>query len=196
VTTTEELSDRLHGLSASKRRRLSLLLQKSSWDTSWLDEMAQAPAPNPVEEILLVIWKQVLGVETVGIQDDFFDLGGDSILSIRIVARAQEKGLSFTSRQLFEHPTVAALAVHVEVAGAPEQEPEVLPAVPHRAEGARLSPGDFPDAELTQPELDRVLEQVSRGDSYRPELWLAEGSSRHRMGGEPPRVLVLRSARF
>jgi non-ribosomal peptide synthase protein (TIGR01720 family) len=51
-----------------------------------------------------------LRVERVGLEDDFFELGGDSILSIQVVARAAEAGFQITPRQVFEHPTVAALA--------------------------------------------------------------------------------------
>jgi amino acid adenylation domain-containing protein/non-ribosomal peptide synthase protein (TIGR01720 family) len=68
---------------------------------------------NREEEILTRIWSDVLSVEPVGIHDDFFELGGDSILSIRIVARAGQAGIKFTPRQLFEHPTVAGLSAHI-----------------------------------------------------------------------------------
>jgi amino acid adenylation domain-containing protein/non-ribosomal peptide synthase protein (TIGR01720 family) len=72
-------------------------------------EGGDAPG-SAAEEILARIWSEVLRVERVGAQDDFFDLGGDSILSIQVVARAAEAGLQITPRQVFEHPTVAALA--------------------------------------------------------------------------------------
>ena len=71
----------------------------------------QPGAPRtPVEETLARIWAEVLRVGRVGVDDDFFELGGDSILSIQVVARAAEAGLQITPRQVFEHPTVAALA--------------------------------------------------------------------------------------
>ncbi|HEY0607135.1 MAG TPA: condensation domain-containing protein, partial [Herpetosiphonaceae bacterium] len=54
-------------------------------------------------------WKQVLGLEQVGIHDNFFALGGDSILSIQIVARAQQAGLRFGPDDLFQHRTIAQL---------------------------------------------------------------------------------------
>ncbi|HEY2739790.1 MAG TPA: condensation domain-containing protein, partial [Thermoanaerobaculia bacterium] len=64
------------------------------------------------EEILATIWAQVLGLSRVGMTDNFFELGGDSILSIQIVARARQAGLHLTVRQMFEHQTVAGLALH------------------------------------------------------------------------------------
>ncbi|MBO0798082.1 MAG: amino acid adenylation domain-containing protein, partial [Blastocatellia bacterium] len=71
---------------------------------------------TPTEELLANIWAQVLGVEKVGIHDNFFSvLGGDSILSIQIIARANQAGLRLTPRNIFERQTVAGLA---EVAGA------------------------------------------------------------------------------
>ena len=62
------------------------------------------------EEILSAIWTRLLGVEKVGIRDNFFALGGDSILSIQVIAQANQAGLRLTPRQIFEHPTVEALA--------------------------------------------------------------------------------------
>ncbi len=68
------------------------------------------PPRNQAEETLASIWEEVLELERVGINDDFFALGGDSILGIRVVIRANQAGLRFTPLQLFENPTVAALA--------------------------------------------------------------------------------------
>jgi amino acid adenylation domain-containing protein/non-ribosomal peptide synthase protein (TIGR01720 family) len=62
------------------------------------------------ERILASIWSELLKVERIGRHDNFFHLGGDSILSIQVVARARQSGLLLTPRQIFEHPTIAALA--------------------------------------------------------------------------------------
>jgi amino acid adenylation domain-containing protein len=62
------------------------------------------------EQVLAAIWSDVLRVERVGIHDDFFDLGGDSILSIQVVSRANQEGLRLRPRQIFQHHTVAQLA--------------------------------------------------------------------------------------
>ncbi|HEU0079335.1 MAG TPA: condensation domain-containing protein, partial [Longimicrobiaceae bacterium] len=71
---------------------------------------------TPAEEVLAGIWREVLRADRVGVHDSFFELGGDSILGIQVVARARAAGLHLTPRQVFEHPTVAALAA---AAGAP-----------------------------------------------------------------------------
>jgi glycopeptidolipid biosynthesis protein len=69
----------------------------------------RAPA-DAVEEILAAIYAQVLGVERVGVDDSFFDLGGDSILSMQVVARARAAGVLFRPRDVFVEQTVARLA--------------------------------------------------------------------------------------
>ncbi|MFL6332078.1 MAG: amino acid adenylation domain-containing protein [Pyrinomonadaceae bacterium] len=65
---------------------------------------------DETEELLAGIWSQVLGIERVGVHDNFLELGGDSILSIQITARATQAGLRLTTKQIFEHQTIAELA--------------------------------------------------------------------------------------
>jgi len=65
---------------------------------------------TPTETLLATIWQEVLGLPQVGVQDNFFSLGGDSILSIQIVSRANRAGIGLTVKQLFQHQTVAELA--------------------------------------------------------------------------------------
>jgi glycopeptidolipid biosynthesis protein len=72
---------------------------------------------TPVEEILAGIYAQVLGVERVGVDDSFFDLGGDSILSMQVVARARAAGVMCRPRDIFVEQTVAGLARVVKVVG-------------------------------------------------------------------------------
>lgn len=65
---------------------------------------------TPSEKTLSAVWMQVLGLDRVGIEDNFFDLGGDSILSIQIVLEANKAGLQISLRQLFQYQTLAELA--------------------------------------------------------------------------------------
>lgn len=65
---------------------------------------------NQAEETLAAIWRETLGLPQVGVFDNFFALGGDSILSMRVVARARAAGLLLTPRQIFEQQTIAGLA--------------------------------------------------------------------------------------
>ncbi|WP_231748855.1 non-ribosomal peptide synthetase [Mycobacterium sp. M26] len=72
-------------------------------------ESYRAPA-DAVEEILADIYAQVLGLDRVGVDESFFELGGDSILSMQVVARARAAGLVFRPRDIFVEHTVARLA--------------------------------------------------------------------------------------
>nr|WCB70647.1 NRPS modules 10-13 [Corallococcus coralloides] len=87
---------------------------------------AYEEARTPEERVLADIWRQVLGVPRVGVRENFFELGGDSILSIQVVARAGEKGLKLTPRQVFLHQTVEELARVARKALPEETEAEVL----------------------------------------------------------------------
>ena len=69
-----------------------------------------ASPTNETEEALCRVWADVLKIEKIGITDNFFALGGDSILSIQIVVKAREYGLSFNPRQIFKYQTIAELA--------------------------------------------------------------------------------------
>ncbi|HWO61879.1 MAG TPA: amino acid adenylation domain-containing protein, partial [Umezawaea sp.] len=77
----------------------------------WEKPAARHTAPRTeAERVLADIWAQVLGIERVGVDDDFFELGGDSIVSIQVVSRARQAGYGLVPRDLFSHPTVAGLA--------------------------------------------------------------------------------------
>ncbi|WP_041802984.1 non-ribosomal peptide synthetase [Rhodopseudomonas palustris] len=65
---------------------------------------------TPEERILARIWSDLLGHGPVGVQDNFFHVGGDSILTIRLVARAYEAGLDIELKHVFEQPTIEGLA--------------------------------------------------------------------------------------
>jgi amino acid adenylation domain-containing protein/non-ribosomal peptide synthase protein (TIGR01720 family) len=65
---------------------------------------------TPMEAQLAAIWAEILSVKRVGIHDKFFDLGGDSILGVQMVTRANQAGLSLSTRQIFQHQTIALLA--------------------------------------------------------------------------------------
>ena len=70
------------------------------------------PPRDDFERILVEVWQQALGVEGVGIRDDFFALGGDSLTSIRIVALARQRGVTLAPSEIFDFPSIAELAEH------------------------------------------------------------------------------------
>ncbi|WP_194819698.1 non-ribosomal peptide synthetase [Nocardia sp. XZ_19_385] len=91
-------------------------------------EPATSRAPlGPVEAQLAELFAQVLGVPEVGVEDSFFSIGGDSIMSIQLVSRAKAAGIVFTARDVFEQRTVAGLARVAAVGG---EAPIVLAELP------------------------------------------------------------------
>ncbi|MBM3290146.1 MAG: AMP-binding protein, partial [Candidatus Hydrogenedentes bacterium] len=74
---------------------------------------AQDDPRTDIERRLADVWCKVLHVDDVGIHDNFFDLGGDSIGTIQLSSVAREAGLSVAPNQVFEYPTIAALAAAV-----------------------------------------------------------------------------------
>ncbi|MES9542261.1 amino acid adenylation domain-containing protein [Actinomadura sp. NPDC000600] len=76
---------------------------------------------TPEEETLARLFAEVLGLERVGIDDGFFDLGGDSIIAIQLVSRARQSGLVITPREVFQHQTVEELAATARPVGEGEE---------------------------------------------------------------------------
>jgi hypothetical protein len=104
------------------------------------------------EATLCQVFAEVLGLDQVCPQDGFFEVGGDSVLALRVVARAREAGLSFSVRNLFDHQTPEMLAA---VAGDLADAPSVTSAA---AEPPLLTftDDDFEDFEETEagPQAD------------------------------------------
>lgn len=79
------------------------------------DAPRDAATPRTEADGMLIrIWSELLGVEAVGLHDNFFQLGGDSILALQMVARIRQAGWSATPRQIFRHQSIAALARVIE----------------------------------------------------------------------------------
>ena len=87
-----------------------------------------------VEKELVRIWQEVLGLERVGITENFFELGGDSIVSIQIVARARDAGLSITPKQVLKHESILELAavtkISIEQTAEKESAASTIPLTP------------------------------------------------------------------
>lgn len=88
------------------------------------------------ESRLTAIWQQVLQLESIGVDDNFFEMGGDSILSLQIVAKAMDAGLQISPRSIFQAPTLAQLAVLADLSvpvqklWSPEQYGNTVPLTP------------------------------------------------------------------
>ncbi len=119
---------------------------------------------NALEEGLAAVWAEVLRLDRVGVHDNFFALGGDSILVIQVVTRSRKRGLRFTPRQLFQNQTIAQLGTVVEtvvtVEGAEVRDPEP-------ASDRSPMAVDFPQAGLSQSDLDDLLAELAEPKGHR-----------------------------
>ena len=91
--------------------------------TSVEPEVSYRPPRNELEHLLVRVWEEVLGRESIGVDDNYFELGGDSISAIQVVSRVNRAGWQLKVRDLFRNPTIAALAPHLKEsdrAGKPE----------------------------------------------------------------------------
>ncbi|HEX3555462.1 MAG TPA: amino acid adenylation domain-containing protein [Thermoanaerobaculia bacterium] len=92
---------------------------------------------NPLEQELHDIWKELLGIEQLGVDDNFFDLGGHSLLATQVISRLRSQlHVEVPLRRIFEAPTIAVLAASLEIHGetAPAAAEPPLVAVPHDRE--------------------------------------------------------------
>ncbi len=107
---------------------------------------------NATEEKIAALWQTLLGIEQVGIYDDFYDLGGHSLLVTQFVAHSDREGWQITAQSFFDNPTVADLAQLIEMSGATAANQQPLSnktpavrskgAVPQRPEPAVVSDED------------------------------------------------------
>jgi amino acid adenylation domain-containing protein/non-ribosomal peptide synthase protein (TIGR01720 family) len=81
-------------------------------DLSIVKVAYEAP-DNEIEIILSSIWEKLLGVTNIGINDNFFHLGGDSIKTIQVVFNAHKKGIAITPKEIFDYPTISSLAKRI-----------------------------------------------------------------------------------
>ncbi|MBD2360529.1 amino acid adenylation domain-containing protein [Anabaena minutissima FACHB-250] len=96
-------------------------------------------AHTPIQEILTGIWSQVLGVEYLGINDNFFDLGGHSLFATQVISRVRETfEIELPLRCLFESPTIADLSVSIEAEIKAQQGLQVPPLIPVSRDGEIL----------------------------------------------------------
>ncbi|QEP43084.1 amino acid adenylation domain-containing protein [Ectothiorhodospiraceae bacterium BW-2] len=113
----------------------------------------EASASSPLKEQLRSIWRDYLGHATIGDDDNFFDLGGDSLLAIRIVSRIKSRlACELALADLFDKPTLRALAQHIE---------------PQWASQRAISNDSSPLVQLQQAaDSDKTLFLIHAADGY------------------------------
>ncbi|MBT2510605.1 amino acid adenylation domain-containing protein [Streptomyces sp. ISL-98] len=126
--------------------------------SSLRSEVEHVPPRTETERLLAGIWSQVLDVEQIGVHDRFFDLGGHSLLMIKVLAAARQVGLTISVWRMYQHETLLDLAAAVDedaaeaaaaLAPVPEPEPEAPVA----------------KVEVSAELLASLLEQASGGDA-------------------------------
>lgn len=127
------------------------------------DDDGHATQFGPVEQILISTWREILNLRHIDVTDNFFSLGGDSIMAVEVAFRAKSKGLTIHPVQLFRYPTIAELAGNLS---APAQdfveERQKGEAVTNPESPAKSTPMDFPLAKLNQEKLDHILRKLSK----------------------------------
>ncbi|TNH41880.1 non-ribosomal peptide synthetase [Photorhabdus luminescens] len=117
----------------------------------------QAPQ-GEIEIALAAIWRELLNVEQIGRHDSFFALGGHSLLAVRMIERLRRIGLGLSVQTLFQHPTLSvlaqSLAQHREIS---------VPDNGITADTIVLTPAMLPLIDLTQAEIDSIVEQIPGG---------------------------------
>ncbi|GAA3463671.1 condensation domain-containing protein [Saccharothrix longispora] len=121
--------------------------------------------PPRAVEVLTAICADLLGADSVSPDDNFFALGGDSVLGVRVAARAAKAGVHITPQQLLQHPTVGGLAAAAVVDGAPIPRPAAPEAIGPGTVGPETVAPDARPIPLT-PIMRSFLEHVPdrRGD--------------------------------
>ncbi|KAL2429535.1 Nonribosomal peptide synthase 1 [Exophiala dermatitidis] len=157
-------------------------------------EMADNHEPQTEsEQILQKIWKQLLGSEAdIGVKDNFFALGGDSLKAMKLVAAARAEGLSLTVAQIFANPTLSRMASAAErVSDTPETEIAPFSLLPGwKAEDAqaqvaslcKLPPSDIEDVYPCTPLQEGLMALSAKyNDAYIAQrvVDLADAQSAH-----------------
>ncbi len=134
-------------------------------------------APSTEQESILAnVWQELLNTEKVGVNDNFFEMGGDSILAIQMIARVRQHGLQITPVQLFKHQTILELAAVISSAPIIEAEQSLVsgtaPLTPiqtyffeknfaepdHWNQSVLFETGESLDPDILRKTVDKLLE--------------------------------------
>ncbi|RQR47787.1 amino acid adenylation domain-containing protein, partial [Burkholderia sp. Bp9126] len=120
---------------------------------------AQYGAPQgEIELTLAALWAELLGVERVGRHDNFFALGGHSLIAVQLIERLRQVGLTLAIRDLFEQPVLAALALTLG-----QLREVVVPENRITPDTQAITPELLPLVDLSQADIDRIVAQVPGG---------------------------------
>jgi arthrofactin-type cyclic lipopeptide synthetase B len=177
---------RLQALPLTANGKLDRKALPAPDQTAWLSREYAAPQGS-VEIVLAQIWSEVLNVEQVGRHDNFFEMGGHSLLAVTLIERMRQVDLSTDVRVLFSQPTLAALAAAVG-SGREVAVPDNL--IP--ADCTQITPDMLPLVQLDQASIERIVATVPGGAANVQDIYplapLQEGILYHHLSavkGDP-----------
>lgn len=119
-------------------------------------EASFVAARTPNEEMLTKIWAEVLSLEKVGVEDNFFDLGGHSLLMTQLLVKVRETfQVDLSLKSLYEAPTIAALAKNIEIGSSTNSDLETVDFKADAILDPKISAGNLPIKHQTK--LDCIL---------------------------------------
>ncbi|CAL2107141.1 hypothetical protein T190115A13A_320001 [Tenacibaculum sp. 190524A02b] len=136
---------------------------------------------NQTEEQLVVIWKELLGIEKIGVNDDFFELGGHSLLVVQLISRIQKVGYHISVQDVFSNPTIATIGE--KVLGLTSSYKVPINRITKNTD--RIVPSMLPLLNFDQEDIDMVVSMVDGGVSNIQDLYplspLQEGIYYHHL---------------
>ncbi|BBN81239.1 hypothetical protein PA25_12240 [Pseudoalteromonas sp. A25] len=161
-------------------------------DFSQQQESYVAPSTE-TERLLCAIWQDVLGIEQVGVKDNFFALGGHSLLVIQVIARLQEIGKSISAKVLFSAKTLSDVAAAIDASVVAETFKVPANEIPENCE--HITPEMLPLVDLDEQSLEYIVNQVPGGAGNIQDIYplgpLQKGILFHHMMSEQGDPYVL-----
>ncbi|NTU44045.1 MAG: amino acid adenylation domain-containing protein [Chlorobiaceae bacterium] len=129
-----------------------------------VSENSAAPPRDPVEELLVELWARALSQRSCSIHDNFFDLGGESLIAARLTVLLHDAGgISIPVRWIFEAPTPALLAGRIRESGTQREPSQPVPENPLLAGTKCITPDLLPLVDLSREEIDHLVTAVEGG---------------------------------
>ncbi|GLH79078.1 hypothetical protein SSBR45G_39870 [Bradyrhizobium sp. SSBR45G] len=148
-----------------------------------------------VELAIAAIWSELLGLERVGRNDHFFELGGQSLLIVRLLDRLKRRGFATDAQTVFVKPVLSELAASLRRADEVEIPANLIP-----MQATAITPEMLPLIALSQPEIDQIVAHVPGGIANVQDIYalspLQEGILFHHLlaADDDPYVLVAQMA--
>ncbi|XP_031634856.1 uncharacterized protein LOC116348125, partial [Contarinia nasturtii] len=161
-------------------------------DEAFARQLYEEPR-GEMEEKLAAIWSELLGIERISRNDNFFALGGHSLLIVRVLAQLRKAGLDTSVKQIFDAPTLIALA---ETLG--KHQSFSIPPNLITTKSTMITPDMLPLIDLSQAEIDTMVTQVPGGVNNIQDIYalapLQEGILYHHLMAQHgnPYLLILR----